>query len=144
MIGEHYSDSSNATEALAAQFAKALKPGSSLALIGELGAGKTCFVRGLARGLGVPPEVPVTSPTFTVMNTYVEGQLPLYHFDLYRLADFDELEAVGFREFVGGNGIAVIEWADRIPDAMPPRHWRIVIIDGAADNERIITIKAVG
>ena len=140
MIGDYTTDSPEATESLARSFAESLSPGSAVALIGELGAGKTCFVRGLARGLGIPESVPVTSPTFAVMNSYRMGRVPLHHFDLYRLSDYDELEAVGFRDFVGGDGIAVVEWADRIQDAMPGEHWQVVITDGLEDNQRVITI----
>lgn len=140
MIGDYTTESPEATESLARRFAKNLRPGSAVALIGELGAGKTCFVRGLARGLDIPESVPVTSPTFAVMNSYLMGRVPLHHFDLYRLSDYDELEAVGFRDYVGGDGIAVVEWADRIQDAMPNEHWQVVITDGLEDNQRVITI----
>ena len=140
MIGDYTTDSPEATESLACSFADSLSLGFVVALIGELGAGKTCFVRGLARGLDIPESVPVTSPTFAVMNSYLMGRVPLHHFDLYRLSDYDELEAVGFRDFVGGDGIAVVEWADRIQDAMPNEHWQVVITDGLEDNQRVITI----
>ena len=140
MIGEYITDSPEATEELAQCFADQLTAGSAVALIGELGAGKTCFVRGLARGLSIPPTIPVTSPSFTVLNTYAMGRLPLYHFDLYRLSDYDELEAVGFRDYVDSEGIAVVEWADRIDNAMPIEHWEVVIRDGLQDNQRVINI----
>ncbi|MFT7621917.1 MAG: tRNA threonylcarbamoyladenosine biosynthesis protein TsaE, partial [Myxococcota bacterium] len=105
MIGEtweHQSKSARTTARIAERLAAQLGAGDVVALIGDLGAGKTCFVRGLARGLGIPPDVPVTSPTFTVVNAYTSGRLPLYHFDLYRLQDVDELEGIGYRDFVGG------------------------------------------
>ena len=119
-----------------------MQPGDVIALIGDLGAGKTCFARGLARGLSVPTDVPVTSPTFTMMNHY-EGRLPLYHFDLYRVTDLDELEAIGYRDFVGGDGVAVMEWADRVPDALPAAHIRIEIHLGEKANERRITVEHI-
>lgn len=136
----HKTSSERATRRVAARLAESLSAGATVALIGDLGAGKTCFVRGLARALGVPADVPITSPTFTVLNTYDQGRLPLYHFDLYRLADLDELEAIGYRDYLGGDGVAVLEWADRIPDALPASHIEIVITAGSAGNQRTITI----
>jgi tRNA threonylcarbamoyladenosine biosynthesis protein TsaE len=89
-----------------------LSTSTLLFLMGDLGAGKTCFVQGLARGLQVPDEEPVTSPTFTLMNQYA-GRIPLYHFDLYRLDGLDDLLDLGFDEYLHGDGISVVEWADR-------------------------------
>ena len=128
---------------VAATLARRLAPGDVVALVGDLGAGKTVFVRGLARGLGVPAEVPITSPTFTLMNTY-RGRLPIYHFDLYRVADVEEIEAAGVREFLGGDGVAVIEWADRVPEALPARCWRVTIVEGEGADEREIVIAEPG
>lgn len=91
----------------------ALQESALIRLSGELGAGKTCFVQGLARGLGVAEEEAVTSPTFTLMNHY-HGRLDLYHFDLYRLAHADELIEMGMDEFLPGRGVAVVEWAERL------------------------------
>lgn len=91
-----------------------------LLLSGDLGAGKTCLTQGIARGLEVPESEPIVSPTYTLMNLY-EGRLPLYHFDLYRLADPDELEELGLEEYLPGNGVAVVEWADRFQDLSPIR-----------------------
>lgn len=86
-----------------------------LLLVGDLGAGKTCLTQGIARGLGIPESEPIVSPTYTLMNLY-EGRLPLYHFDLYRLADPGELEELGMEEYLPGDGVAVVEWADRFED----------------------------
>lgn len=83
-------------------------------LSGDLGAGKTCMTQGIARGLGVPDDEAITSPTYTLMNQY-EGRLPVYHFDLYRLADSEEMDELGMEEYLPGEGVAVIEWADRFP-----------------------------
>ena len=91
----------------------ALQEPALIRLSGELGAGKTCFVQGLARGLGVAEEEAVTSPTFTLMNHY-HGRLDLYHFDLYRIAHADELIEMGMDEFLPGLGVAVVEWAERL------------------------------
>jgi tRNA threonylcarbamoyladenosine biosynthesis protein TsaE len=132
--------SPRATAALAARLARELVPGDAIGLIGDLGAGKTAFVRGLARALGVPPEVAVTSPTFTVVNTLRGGRLVLYHFDLYRLSDLDELEAIGYRDFLGAGGVAVFEWADKIDGVLPADAYCVVIEDPGVGNERRIQI----
>jgi len=136
------SGSARATEQFAARLAPRLKPGDVLGLVGDLGAGKTCFVRGLARALGVPTDVPVTSPTFTMMNEYT-GRLAIYHFDWYRVSDVEELEAIGYRDFVGGDGIAVIEWADRVPGALPASYIRVDIELDPDPNRRLISVEQV-
>lgn len=104
------------TQKLGEELALELKAGDVIALNGDLGAGKTAFTQGLARGLGV--EDYVTSPTFTIMNVF-EGRLPLYHFDVYRISDPDEMEAIGFEEFLYGEGVCVIEWSDLIKELLP-------------------------
>lgn len=102
------------TEALARGIARSLKPGSRIGLAGELGAGKTCFVRGIAAGLGVNGYV--KSPSFTIINIYEGGRLPLYHIDLYRLSGApDELRDAGLEDYIYGEGISVIEWVDKAP-----------------------------
>lgn len=101
------------TRELGRTLGMALQEPALIRLSGELGAGKTCFVQGLARGLGVAEEEAVTSPTFTLMNHY-HGRLELYHFDLYRLAHGDELIELGMDEFLPGRGVAVVEWAERL------------------------------
>jgi len=95
-----------------------LEPGDVLALRGELGAGKTLLVRGIARGLGVPPSVRVTSPTFTIINEY-SGRLYLYHLDLYRISGPEELETLPWEESLFGNGVAAIEWPERLGRLLP-------------------------
>lgn len=104
-------------EALGAELAAGLEPGAVLALVGGLGAGKTRFVKGLAKGLGFPGEV--TSPTFALVHEYRGGRLPLFHFDLYRLKDEQELLGIGWDEFFDEPGIVVAEWADLFPDLLP-------------------------
>ena len=89
-----------------------------VALIGELGAGKTCITQGIARGVGVPNLYPITSPSFTLINEY-QGRVILYHFDLYRLTGSHDIEDLGYEEFLFGDGISVIEWADKIRDILP-------------------------
>jgi tRNA threonylcarbamoyladenosine biosynthesis protein TsaE len=98
--------------------AKELQQGDIIALWGELGAGKTLLTRGIARGLHIPPQIPITSPTFTLINEY-EGRLHLYHVDLYRLGDPEELETLPWREAFYGVGVAVIEWPERLGSFLP-------------------------
>lgn len=93
------------------------KPGDVIALTGELGAGKTVFAKGFAKGLGVN-EV-VSSPTFTLVQIYDDGRLPLYHFDVYRIGDESEMEETGFEDYIHGEGVTLVEWADRIQTLMP-------------------------
>jgi tRNA threonylcarbamoyladenosine biosynthesis protein TsaE len=95
-----------------------LRPGDVIALAGELGAGKTCLIRGLAAGAGVPRSAAVSSPTFTLVNEY-PGRIPFYHVDLYRLGSEDEAEGLGLEECLGGAGVAAVEWADRFPSLLP-------------------------
>ena len=105
--------------ALGARVANALGPGAVLALYGDLGSGKTHFVKGVARGLGLSPA-DVRSPTFTILAVHDEGARPLYHFDAYRVQNPDEFVELGFEDYVHGEGITCVEWADRIPDLLPP------------------------
>ena len=95
-----------------------LHGGDVVALVGELGAGKTCLTQGIARGLGIPESYQVTSPTFTLMNEY-PGKTALYHLDMYRLSGVRELEEMGYEEYLGGDGVLVIEWAEKIRDILP-------------------------
>ena len=109
------------TEALGCAFGKNLSAGAWVGLDGDLGAGKTCFTRGIAAGLGVPTGCPVTSPTFTLLNVY-EGDLFLYHLDLYRLSSEDDLEAIGYYDLFTDEGVVLVEWASRIASSAPRRH----------------------
>jgi len=102
------------TQQLGVQLGRLLDGPLVILLSGDLGAGKTCFTQGVARGLGVPEAEPVTSPTYTLMNQY-GGRLPLYHFDLYRLNHQDDLVDIDFDDYLQGDGIVVVEWADRFP-----------------------------
>ncbi|MBI1910330.1 MAG: tRNA (adenosine(37)-N6)-threonylcarbamoyltransferase complex ATPase subunit type 1 TsaE [Deltaproteobacteria bacterium] len=110
------SHSPKETRQFAANLAKKMKPGTVLALIGDLGSGKTTFVQGLAEGLGISKKYYVNSPTFTLINEY-EGKIPLFHFDLYRLGSVKELADLGFEEYLEKNGIVVVEWAEKLPPA---------------------------
>jgi len=101
--------------------------GSCIALMGELGAGKTCLTQGIARGLGVDESYYVTSPSFTLLNEY-PGRTDLYHFDFYRLGTVDEIDDLGYEEYIYGNGVTVMEWAERIGDRVPKQAIRITIV----------------
>jgi tRNA threonylcarbamoyladenosine biosynthesis protein TsaE len=116
------SNSYEDTLTFAAKFAKTLKRGDIVCLFGDLGAGKTAFVKGLARGLKIDPAQ-VHSPTFTLMNLY-EGKVPLYHFDLYRIRSID-LFGIGYEEFFYGRGISAVEWSERLEELTPKDFWRV-------------------
>lgn len=105
------------TENLGFGFGTNAKPGTVIALIGDLGVGKTVFTKGFAKGLGIKEDV--VSPTFTILETYDSGRLPLYHFDVYRIGDPEEMEEVGFDDYVYGDGVSLIEWAGLIEEIMP-------------------------
>jgi len=126
-----------ATEAIGRELASGLSPGSVILLIGDLGAGKTALVRGLAAGLGVAGEA-VSSPTFTIMQEYRGGRLPLYHVDLYRLGDPREVEDLGLDE-IAADGVLAVEWAERLPD--PPRNAIRVTLEHSGDAGRRVTIE---
>ena len=100
-------------------------PGQVFTLTGDLGVGKTVFTQGLAKGLGI--EEPVNSPTFTIVPVYEEGRLPFYHFDVYRIGDVEEMEEVGFDDYVMGEGVSLIEWADLIEEILPEKRTEIRI-----------------
>ena len=123
------------TRALGRRLAEQLKAGDVILLEGELGAGKSELARGVAGGLGVTETV--TSPSFTILNVYESGRIPLYHFDWYRLESSEELYELGMDEFLGGDGIAVVEWPGRCPDAVPEGAVRIRMT-AAGENERMI------
>ncbi len=101
------------------------KPGMVLSLVGELGAGKTVFTQGLAKGLGI--EEPVSSPTFTILKVYGEGRLPLYHFDVYRIGDIEEMDEIGYEDYFYGAGVCLIEWANLIEEILPENICRVTI-----------------
>lgn len=119
------SHSPEETFALGKQLAESVSPGDILTLTGDLGTGKTVFVKGFAEGLGI--REPVTSPTFTILCEYTTGRFPLYHFDVYRIEDEDEMYAVGLDEYVNGEGVCLIEWAEKISDMLPRPLTRITI-----------------
>lgn len=120
-------------------FAAQLTQGSVVALYGDLGSGKTRFVKGISRGLGVKETV--TSPTFTIVNEHRDGRLPLFHFDCYRLRTVSELDEIGFDEYIYGFGVCVVEWAEIIEERLPEQRFNIRITAGADEYERTITIE---
>ena len=124
------------TEALGEKLAKLLRPGTVLAYLGDLGAGKTAFTRGLARGLGCRETV--TSPTYTIVNEYLGGRLPLFHFDMYRLASSDDLWDIGWEDYLDRQGVCAVEWSENVPEAM---HGALTVrIEKLGDSVRRITI----
>lgn len=126
------------TEALGAQLGALLKPGTVLAYTGDLGAGKTAFTRGLARGLGICEQV--TSPTFTLVNEYETGRIPLFHFDMYRLGSSDELFDIGWDDYLVRGGVCAVEWSENVEDALDEETIWVEIRRGEQENQREITI----
>ena len=133
--------SPNETRALGRRLAEALQPGDVLLLHGNLGAGKSELTRGIAEGLGVAG--PVTSPSFTILNVYDDGCIPLYHFDWYRLESAEELFEMGMDEYLGGDGVAVVEWPSQCPEAIPETYLSVTLTP-VGETEREITLEPVG
>lgn len=135
--------SADETQALGQKLASRLAPGDVIAYFGDLGAGKTAFTRGLAQGLGITD--PVTSPTYTIVNEYLGGRLPLFHFDMYRLSSADDLFDIGWEDYLSRGGVCAVEWSEQVADALPegtvyvtltrhPEHdgWRSITVEGGA------------
>ena len=142
MALEYVTNSPEETENVGAALAGRLPAGSVVAFTGDLGAGKTAFVRGMARGLGITGRV--TSPTFTIVNEYEGGRLPLFHFDMYRLGSADELFDIGWEDYLGRGGVCAVEWSERVGEALEPGCIRVDIHRGDGDGQRIITITGEG
>ena len=120
------------------------RPGQVYTLIGDLGVGKTVFTQGLAKGLGILE--PISSPTFTIVQVYEEGRLPLYHFDVYRIGDVEEMDEIGFEDYIYGEGVSLIEWANLIEEILPEKRTEILIekdLEQGFDYRRI-TVKEIG
>lgn len=128
------------TEALGEKLARRLQGGEVIAFTGDLGAGKTAFTRGLARGLGITDRV--TSPTFTIVNEYEGGRLPLFHFDMYRLSCSDELYDIGWEDYLARGGVCAVEWSEIVEDALESDTIRVDIKNQGGDS-RSITITGV-
>ena len=126
------------TEALGQRLAETLQPGDVIAYTGDLGAGKTAFTRGLARGLGITERI--TSPTFTIVNEYLGGRLPLFHFDMYRLGSSEELYEIGWEDYLA-RGVCAVEWSEIVADALEEPCIRVDIRQGETENQRKITVE---
>ena len=126
------------TEELGRRLGGILKPGTVIAYTGDLGAGKTAFTRGLADGLAIPERI--TSPTFTIVNEYEGGRLPLFHFDMYRLGSSDELFDIGWEDYLARNGVCAVEWSENVDDALDEDAIRVDIRRGDNDNQRNISL----
>lgn len=138
---EYRTHSEEETEKLGEQLGRTLPAHTVLAFTGDLGAGKTSFTRGLARGLGIRERV--TSPTFTIVNEYEGGRLPLFHFDMYRLESSDELFDIGWEDYLHRGGICAVEWSEKVSDALAGA-LRVDIRRGAEETDRIITVSEEG
>ena len=125
------------TEAVGEALGRVLQPNTVIAYRGDLGAGKTAFTRGLARGLGAGE--PVTSPTYTIVNEYLSGRMPLFHFDMYRLRSSDDLFDIGWDDYLERGGVCAVEWSENVADAMEDALW--VTIEKLGDDARRITLE---
>ena len=134
---EFITNSPGETEKVGEALAKVLTPGAVIAYRGDLGAGKTAFTRGLARGLGSTEQV--TSPTYTIVNEYLGGRCPLFHFDMYRLRSADDLFDIGWDDYLDRNGVAAVEWSENVDDAMEGAIY--VTIEKLGEESRRITIE---
>ena len=138
MTKEYITNGPEETEELGCRLGRVLEPGAVVAYTGDLGAGKTAFTRGIARGLGIPDRV--TSPTFTIVNEYEGGRLPLFHFDMYRLGSSEELFDIGWEDYLARGGVCAVEWSENVEDALDDDAIRVEIRRGDQDDQRRITI----
>ena len=130
--------SADETQALGKKLAESLQPGDVIAYFGDLGAGKTAFTRGLAQGLGITD--PVTSPTYTIVNEYLSGRIPLFHFDMYRLSSSDELFDIGWEDYLSRGGVCAVEWSENVEDALQDAIRVTIEKDADEPDTRHITI----
>ena len=130
--------SADETQALGKKLAESLRPGDVIAYFGDLGAGKTAFTRGLAQGLGITD--PVTSPTYTIVNEYLSGRIPLFHFDMYRLSSSDELFDIGWEDYLSRGGVCAVEWSENVEDALQDAIRVTIEKDADEPDTRHITI----
>ena len=137
---QYITNSPAETEAIGAALGKIIEPGTVIAYRGDLGAGKTAFTRGLARGLGCT-EI-VTSPTYTIVNEYLGGRIPLFHFDMYRLRSSDDLFDIGWEDYLDRGGVCAVEWSEKVDDAMEDALY--ITIEKLGEDARRITIEGGG
>ena len=130
--------SADETQALGQKLASRLAPGDVIAYFGDLGAGRTAFTRGLAQGLGITD--PVTSPTYTIVNEYLSGRIPLFHFDMYRLSSSDELFDIGWEDYLSRGGVCAVEWSENVEDALQDAIRVTIEKDADEPDTRHITI----
>ena len=142
MAEQFVSNSEEETEALGRRLGEILDQSTVVAFTGDLGAGKTAFARGLAKGLDIPDRV--TSPTFTIVNEYEGGRLPLFHFDMYRLSSADELFDIGWEDYLARGGVCAVEWSENVAEALEGDCVRVDIRRGANDGQRFITMTEGG
>ena len=136
--------SAKETFLLGEKIGKEARAGQVYTLIGDLGVGKTVFTQGMAKGLGI--KEPVSSPTFTIVQVYEEGRLPFYHFDVYRIGDVEEMDEIGFDDYIYGDGVSLIEWANLIEEILPEHYFQVTIekdLEKGFDYRRI-TIEEIG
>lgn len=141
MVFESFS--AEETAALGEKIGREASPGDVYTLIGDLGVGKTVLTQGIAKGLEI--EEPICSPTFTIVQVYEDGRIPFYHFDVYRIADIEEMDEIGYEDYFYGNGLTIIEWANLIEEILPPLYRQITIekdLEKGFDYRRI-TIEEV-
>ena len=136
---EFITHSPEETERLGSALGALLEPGDILAYRGDLGAGKTAFTRGLAKGLGCTE--PVTSPTYTIVNEYLSGRVPLFHFDMYRLSGADDLWSIGWEDYLDRGGICAVEWSENVADALEDPI--VITIEKLGEDTRRITLEGV-
>jgi len=134
---EFITNSPMETEVVGEALGRVLQPGTVLAYRGDLGAGKTAFTRGLARGLGATEQV--TSPTYTIVNEYLSGRIPLFHFDMYRLASADDLFDIGWEDYLERGGVCAVEWSENVEDAM--ENAVLVTIEKTGEDSRRISVE---
>jgi len=133
-------ESPEETQALGEKIGKTFRQGDVIALIGDLGTGKTCLTQGIARGVGIASDEVVNSPSYILINEY-NGKIPIYHIDLYRLEDSAEIAELGLSEYMEGDGICIIEWAERMADALPDTAIKIrITLEEVSDNETLAPI----
>ena len=136
---QYFTNSAEETERLGQRLGETLRGGEVVAYLGELGAGKTAFTRGLARGLGI--SMRVTSPTYTIVNEYTGGRLPLFHFDMYRLGSGEELFDIGWEDYLARGGVCAVEWSENVDEAFEAPIRITITKDPADENVRTITLE---